>query len=107
MSYDNRAANFAAYIDLLKSNAGFAPNETEFQTASLDTMLTEMETTNTAAVTAIAQARAARANRDEVLYNETDGIQGLADLVKKYIKSVFGADSPQYQQLQALKIKKP
>ena len=70
-------------------------------------MLTGMETTNTAAVTAVAQARAARTNRDEVLYNETDGIQVLADLVKKYVKSVFGADSPQYQQLQALKIKKP
>jgi hypothetical protein len=107
MSYDNRAANFAAYIDLLKSNAAFAPNETELQTGTLETMLTGMQTTNTAAVTAVAQARAARANRDEVLYNDTDGLQVLADLVKKYVKSVFGTDSPQYQQLQALKIKKP
>lgn len=107
MSYDNRAANFAAYIDLLKSKAEYAPNESELQTGTLETMLGEMQTTNTAAVTAVAEARAARANRDEVLYNDTDGIQVLADLVKKYIKSVFGTDSPQYQQLQALKIKKP
>ena len=70
-------------------------------------MLTGMQTTNTAAVTAVAEARTARAARDEELYNDTDGIQVLADLVKKYVKSVFGTDSPQYRQLQALKIKKP
>lgn len=107
MSYDNRAANFAQYIDLLKSKAEYAPNETELQTATLETMLANMETTNANAVTAVAEARAARANRDEVLYNETDGLQVLADLVKKYVKSVSGTSSPQYRQLQALKIKKP
>lgn len=107
MSYDNRAANFAEYIDLLKSKAEYAPNETELKPATLSTMLAEMQTTNTNAVTAVAEARAARANRDEVLYNDTNGLQVLADLVKKYVKSVFGTDSPQYKQLQALKIKKP
>lgn len=107
MSYDNRAANFAEYIDLLKSKAEYAPNETELKPVTLSAMLAEMQMTNTGVVTAVAEARAARADRDEVLYNDTDGLQILADLVKKYVKSVFGTDSLQYKQLQALKIKKP
>lgn len=107
MSFDNRIANFAALIDLLKSKAEYAPNESELQTATLEAMLAEMQATNTAAITAIAEARAARANRDEVLYNDTDGLHILDELIKKYVKSVFGADSSQYQQLRALEIRKP
>lgn len=65
MSYNNRAANFAAYVDLLKSKTEYAPNETYFQTATLETILTEMQTTNAATITAVAEARATRANREK------------------------------------------
>lgn len=107
MSYDNRVANFSAFITLLESSGSYSPNETELQTATLKTMLTDLQAKNTAVVNASTAAKTSRIARDEVLYNDTNGIVTLANLVKKYVKSVFGADSPQYKQLTALKFKKP
>lgn len=107
MSYDNRIANFSAFITLLESSGSYSPNETALQTATLKTMLTDLQAKNTAVVNASTAAKTSRIARDEVLYNDTNGIVTLANLVKKYVKSVFGADSPQYKQLTALKFKKP
>ena len=68
-------------------------------------MLADMQAKNAAAATASIQAANARTARNQVLYNDENGIIALANLVKKYVKSVFGADSPQYKQLTALKFK--
>lgn len=107
LSFDNRIANFEELIDLLTTVGSYSPNESELQIPTLEAMLNDMKAKNTAAVTAINQARAARIARDQVLYNDTDGIIALTNLVKKYVKSLFGATSPQYLQLVALKFKKP
>lgn len=107
MSFDNRIANFEELINLLNANGSYKPNENDLKISALETMLADMKTKNTAAVNAVNEARAARIARDEALYNETDGIITLANLVKKYVKSLFGANSPQYKQLTALQFRKP
>ena len=107
MSYDNQVGFFAELIDLLKSNTAYNPNETDLKTTSLDAMLADLQAKNNTVVTTSVAAKTERIARDEVLYNTTDGIKELADLVKKYVKSLYGASSPQLKQLQALKIKKP
>lgn len=107
MSFDNRIANFEELINLLVASGSYTPNETELQISALQTLLADMKAKNTVAVNAVNEARAARIARDATLYNDTDGIIALANLVKKYTKSVFGAQSPQYKQLTALKFKKP
>ena len=107
MSYDNRIAHFEELINLLTTSGLYNPNETDLQIAALETLLNDMKAKNTAAVTAINEARAARIARDQTLYNDTDGIIALANLVKNYTKSLFGARSPQYRQLTALKFRKP
>jgi len=43
-----------------------------------------------------------RITRDEVLYADGTGLVELAGLVKKYVKSLYGADSPQYEQTSGL-----
>lgn len=107
MSFDNRVANFEELINLLTASGLYNPNEIDLKISALQTMLTDMKAKNTAAVNAVNEVRAARIARDETLYNDTDGIIALANLVKKYVKSIFGANSPQYKQLTALKFRKP
>lgn len=107
MSFDNRIDHFEELINLLQSSGLYNPNEADLQISALETMLNDMKAKNTTAVNAVNEARAARIARDEVLYNDTDGIIALANLVKKYVKSLFGAQSPQYKQLTALKFRKP
>jgi len=90
---------------ILKTN--LQAKSTAFQSAVTAVEPLEIEAKNTAVINASTAARAARIARDALLYNDTDCILALANLVKKYVKSVFGADSPQYKQLTALKFKKP
>lgn len=107
MSFDNRIAHFEELINLLTTSGSYNVNETDLQISALETLLNEMKAKNTAAVTAVNEVRAARIARDQVLYNDTDGIIALANLVKNYTKALFGAQSPQYKQLTALKFRKP
>lgn len=105
MSYDNQIGFFSELIDLLKANADYKPNETELKTVSLEARLADLQAKNQAVVTATAQAKTARNARDAMLYNHPQGVKELADLIKKYVKSLYGAGSPQLKQLQALKFK--
>ncbi len=107
MTFDSRIANFEELINLLTSSGSYKPNEDDLKISALETMLADLKAKNTAAVNAQNEARAARINRDNVLYNDSDGIVALANLVKKYVKSLFGIGSPQYKQLTALQFKKP
>jgi hypothetical protein len=107
LSFDSRIGNFEELINLLVAGGTYNPNETELQIAALEALLAEMRAKNTTAVNAVNEARAARTARDAALYNDTDGIIALATIVKAYVKSLFGASSPQYKQLTALIFRKP
>lgn len=107
MTFDSRIASFEELINLLTSSGLYNPNEDDLKISALETFLADLKAKNSAAVNAQNEARAARIARDETLYNDIDGIIALANLVKKYVKSLFGVNSPQYKQLTALKFKKP
>ena len=107
MSFDSRIANFEELINLLTTSGSYNPNEDDLKISALEAFLDDMKAKNTAAVIAQNEARAARIARNAVLYNDAGGIIPLANLVKKYVKSLFGASSPQYKQLTALKFRKP
>lgn len=107
MSFDNRIQYFEELIGLLSASGLYNPNEDDLKISALEALLADMKAKNNAAINAVNEARAVRIARDEVLYNDTDGIIALTALVKKYVKSLFGATSPQYKQLVALKFKKP
>jgi hypothetical protein len=49
----------------------------------------------------------ARIARDKALYAETTGVLDVAQDVKQYVKSLFGATSPQYKQVSGLKFNRP
>lgn len=106
MSYDNRLANFNSLIQLLASLPAYAPNEADLTVASLTALYTTLQTANTAVITATTPVSSARIARNNVLYKPNTGLIEIVTDVKKYVKSVFGAVSPEYKQLSALKFKK-
>jgi nucleotide-binding universal stress UspA family protein len=108
MSFDNRLANFEAFVQLLEAQgAAYAPNETELQADTLRTRADQMRTRNTAVTSAQTALEAARISRNNILYHETTGLVAIAADVKKYVKSAFGQDSPQYAQIKDLKFTTP
>ena len=102
-SYDMLTENFSAYIDLVSSVPSYTPNETELTTVSLTTFHTNLQTANINVINAEVAYSNARISRNTVLYAENTGLVDIALEVKKYVKAVFGATSPQYKQISGIK----
>lgn len=106
-SYDMLTENFSAYIDLVSSVPSYTPNETELTTASLTTFHANLQTANTNVINAEVAYSNARISRNTILYAESTGLVDIASDVKKYVKAIFGATSPQYKQISGIKFTKP
>jgi hypothetical protein len=66
---------------------------------------TQLETINTAVKNAYTPYSNAMKARDQKLYNPENGLVARAQLVKNYVKSVFGASSPEFKQINKLSFK--
>ena len=106
MSFDNRVSNMGKLVELLTGEPSYTPNETELTTASLTTLLANMTSSNTAVKDAYTPLSNARIDRDKILYKDETGLVDIAGSVKVYVKSAFGALSPQYKQISSLKFVK-
>lgn len=105
-SYDKLIDHFAQLIATLTAEPKYLPNENELKLTALNTMLADLKAKNTAVINATTTASNARIARDKALYAEVTGMVDTALDVKTYVKSVFGASSPQYKQVSALKFTK-
>lgn len=105
MSYDNRLDNFDKLIKLLASVTLYAPNEAELKVTALTTFYNDLKAKNAAVVAATTPLSNARISRNDILYKPNIGLVDLALDTKTYIKSLFGATSPQYKQVSKLEFK--
>ena len=106
-SYDQLIQHFSGLKSVLEAEPTYTPNETELQVATLNAKIADLNTKNTAVATAYTNISNSRISRNETLYTSEDGIYETAGEVKKYVKSVFGASSPQFAQVKGIEFKKP
>lgn len=102
MSYDSRLDNFDKLIKLLASEPEYAPNETELSVDGLTALYNDLSSKNLAVTTADVPLTNARITRNNVLYTPLTGVIDISVDVKTYVKSVFGATSPQYKSISGL-----
>ncbi len=102
MNYDSRLENLDKFIMLLSSVELFNPNEEDLKITSLTALYNSLKTNNADVVTAEIQLSNARISRNDILYKEKTGLVDIAFDTKIYIKSVFGASSPQFKQVSKL-----
>ena len=105
MSFDNRIENFDKLIMLLSSVPLYNPNEEELKIETLKALYSQLKEKNTEVILPIVQLSNSRIARNKILYKENTGIVDIAVDSKTYIKSVFGATSPQYKQVSRLYFK--
>ncbi|MFH0895092.1 MAG: hypothetical protein V2A54_11720, partial [Bacteroidota bacterium] len=98
-SYDSLIDHFNKLVILVASEPLYVPNENDLKTAQLNTYLNALKTTNSAVITTYANYCTALNNRDNMLYAKKTGLVDITMDVKKYVKSVFSATSPQYKQI--------
>lgn len=103
MSFDNRLNNFDMLIKLLTVIPEYIPNEADLKVDALVALHSDLKTKNTACIAAETALRNARIARNGIFYKANTGLVDIALDVKTYVKSVFGASSPQYKQISKLK----
>lgn len=105
MGYDNRLENFYKLIMLLTSIPQYNPNEEDLKISTLTAIYEDLKAKNSAVVDAYTPLSNARIARNKVMYTPLTGLVDIASDAKTYIKSVFGASSPQYKQVTKLEFK--
>ena len=107
MSFDNRIENFDRLIMLLSSIPLYNPNEEELKVETLKALHNQLKEKNSEVILPIVQLSNSRMTRNKILYNENTGLVDVALDSKTYIKSIFGATSPQYKQISKLRFIRP
>jgi hypothetical protein len=110
-SYSKGYIIIAEYFDKLvkiaASESRYSPNEPELTLASLEQMRTDLFGLNKAVTEAEIRLEEARIKRNTVYYIAPDNLVKTATAVKTYVRSAFGFQSQQHQQVQKLRFTKP
>ena len=101
-SQDSRLENLEKLVQLLSEQPGYAPNEQDLQVSALQSLLADFKTKNEAVKNAQMMLSNARISRNKTFYNTESGLVKLSADVKKYVKSVYGAISPEFKQVSGL-----
>ena len=105
-SYDSQIQHLAGIISVLESETSYAPNETDLQIATLTAKQADLTAKNNAVANAYTNVSNSRISRDTTLYATTTGLFDIATEVKKYVKSIYGATSPQFAQVKGIEFTK-
>ena len=105
-SYDQQIQHLAGIISVLQTEPSYAPNETDLQIATLTAKQADLTAKNNEVSTAYTNVSNSRIARDTTIYGTNTGLFDTATEVKKYIKSVFGATSPQFAQVKGIEFTK-
>jgi len=106
-SYTQQIQHFAGLISVLESVPSYTPNETDLQVATLVAKQNELTIKNNEVATAYTSISNSRIARNTILYSTEGSIFDVASEVKKYIKSIYGASSPEFAQVKEIQFKKP
>ena len=102
-SYTQLADNFTKLLQLLTSISTYNPNIEELKTQQLTAYLEQL-TFNTKDVDhTLADLNAKLIERNQILYADGSGLYTIAQNVKKYVKSLYGATSPEYAAISKIK----
>ncbi|MDI9366482.1 MAG: hypothetical protein QM541_16115 [Flavobacterium sp.] len=104
-SYIMRADALDNYIKLLKAQTIYMPNEADISIAALEAIYTNIKAANDNIGTIILPVANARIARNEALYHPEDGLLKAAELIKVYVKGIYGATSPKTKLVTTIKFR--
>jgi hypothetical protein len=105
-SFDNLMEHFSKMIEILSLDGNYNPNEAALKVAALKSRLDHMESVNSDLINASTSLSNAILLRNNTLYNSSNGLVQTALAVKNYVKSVYGAKSPEYKQISRIEFRK-
>ena len=95
-SYTQQAENFGILIQLLSTIPTYNPNEDDLKLVNLNIYKDTLVSSTQAVDQTEAELNLKLIERDNILYADGTGLYSIAQNVKKYVKSLYGATSPEY-----------
>lgn len=102
-SYAGQLESIDLFVEQLKSNPDYTPSETEYQTATLEAWLADLNTLNQTAIDAKGPTRTARNERNALMYNGKDNLIVRMQMMKQYVRSILDTSDTRFIQLNRLK----
>lgn len=102
-SYTQQAENFGILLQLLATIPTYTPNEDNLKLINLNTYKDSLVSSTQSVDQTEAEFNLKLIERDNILYADGTGLYSIAQNVKKYVKSLYGAISPEYTNVSAIK----
>ena len=106
-SYTQMADNFGILLQLLSTITEYNPNEDDLKLANLNTYKEYLMSSTQSVDQTEAELNNKLIERDQLLYADGTGLYSIAQNVKKYVKSLYGATSTEYSNVSAIKFTSP
>ena len=106
-SYTQMADNFGILLQLLGTIPAYNPNEDNLKLANLNTYKESLVSSTQSVDQTEAELNNKLIERDQLLYADGTGLYSIAQNVKKYVKSLYGATSTEYSNVSAIKFTSP
>ena len=104
-SYTQTAENFSKLLQLIATLSSYNPNTDDIKLANLTTYHNSLVSTTQVVNQTEAELNTALMARNSILYAEPFGLHETALNVKKYVKSVYGATSPEYKKVSKIEFR--
>lgn len=105
-SFTQQAENFGILLQLLATIPNYNPDEDELKLTNLNTYKDSLINVTQFVDQTEAELNIKLIERDQILYAEETGLYSIAQNVKKYVKSLYGATSPEYATISPITFKK-
>jgi len=101
-SYTQQAENFGILLQLLATIPAYTPNEDELKLTNLTPYHASLVSTTQAVDQTEAELNVKLIERDQIFYTDGTGLYAIALNVKKYVKGLYGATSPEYSNVSSI-----
>lgn len=101
-SYAEQADSFHTLLQLLETFPSYTPNEDPLKIANLKTYYDTLMSATQAVNQTESELNNQMIDRDKLLYANDTGMYSISQDVKKYVKSLYGATSPEFKKISAI-----
>ena len=91
-------------IFVMQTEPSYQPAETDLTIASLTTFADELEQLNLTVIETENKLASVRDQRDDIFNNKITGLKTIGQEVKRYVKSAYGTDSSEAQNILPIKL---
>lgn len=102
-SFTEIAENLNKLLRLIGTIETYNPNIEDLKLVNLKTYQTQLVIETKKVNQTEAELKTELIKRNDILYNEKNGLYEIAQNSKKYVKSVYGASSPEYKNISMIK----